>query len=99
MVEINLIFLLLNGIFWGVISSGVGKSKGINGFGYGFWLGFIGFIIVLCMNNKADLKEHNGLIETNASNKYDKLEKLYDLKKDGVLTQEEFDIEKDKILN
>ncbi|MBN1464093.1 MAG: SHOCT domain-containing protein [Paludibacteraceae bacterium] len=44
-------------------------------------------------------KEQRQNAGTNTSDKYDKLKKLKDLYDSGVLTDEEYKIEKEKILN
>lgn len=57
----NYILILLTNLIWGIICMILGKSKGINGFLYGFCLGTIGFIIVICL----DKKETNKVSITN----------------------------------
>ena len=97
----DFITIIIWALFWGFISMIVGKAKNINGFWYGFFLGLIGLIIVLCMKNKKTINKttQNQVYNINNDNKYSNLEKLYELKKNGTLTEEEFEIEKAKIIN
>lgn len=59
----------------------------------GLVLGIIGVIIAVCIRPKSNANKYN-----NDSNKYEELEKLAKLKQGGVLTEKEFEIEKEKIL-
>ncbi len=61
--------------------------------GLGFILGLFWFIGVLVSYIIPARKIYND------KNKYEKLEKIADLKKQGLLTEEEYNIEKAKILN
>ena len=99
----ELLIILIGGLFWGWMSALVGRPKDIKGFWYGFFLGIIGFIIVCCMKdrservNTATVMVNNN--QENSENKYETLEKLYKLKDEGVLTEYEFNKEKNKIMN
>ena len=74
-------------------------------------IGFIFLVVYLCTNSKEDNKyginpknlvnenqENNSLSES-SNNVIEQLEKLSKLKEDGVLTQEEFDTQKQQILS
>ena len=58
-------------------------------FFYGLILGIIGVIIAAIIKNKKD---------TYKGNKYEDLERLNKLKENGAITEEEFEVEKAKIL-
>lgn len=60
----------------------------------GLFLGIIGLIIATCVilnNNSTDNENYN-------NNKYNDLQKLAELKESGILTEEEFKQQKEKIL-
>lgn len=94
----DIISYLIAGIIWGVISNYVGKSKNINGFWWGFFLGFIGLIIVICMKPKETVVIDQIDKNITKENKYDELEKLDNLRKIGAITEYEFEQEKNKLL-
>ena len=94
----DIISYLVAGIIWGVISNYVGKSKNINGFWWGFFLGFIGLIIVICMKPKETVVIDQIDKNITKENKYDELEKLDNLRKVGAITEYEFEQEKNKLL-
>ena len=94
----DIISYLIAGIIWGVISNYVGKSKNINGFWWGFFLGFIGLIIVICMKPKETVVIDKIDKNVTKENKYDELEKLDNLRKVGAITEYEFEQEKNKLL-
>ena len=76
------------------LSRVVGIRKGIkNGYIWGLCLGVLGFIVVCALKEDTNVSGKN-----NIDNKYDEIEKLNGLKIKGVLTAEEFEIEKNKIL-
>lgn len=84
-------------ILWtacGFLCEYLGKLKGQKGcFLYGFLLGIIGVIIVLCLKDKSgEVKENNTF------SKYDELGKLQKLKESGAITDSEFEVEKQKLL-
>ncbi len=89
----NLIFLIYT-ILFAYLSRVVGIRKGIkNGYIWGLCLGVLGFIVVCALKEDTNVSGKN-----NIDNKYDEIEKLNGLKIKGVLTEEEFEIEKNKIL-
>tara|TARA_R100000935_G_scaffold58869_1_gene98819 strand:+ start:1142 stop:1462 length:321 start_codon:yes stop_codon:yes gene_type:complete len=62
-------------------------------------ISFIDFIIFLTMDENAfNNKYNNGKIATAGVNTADELERLYGLKVKGVLTEEEFQLRKAKLL-
>ena len=96
-----LVCILFWAVIWGIICQAIGNSKNINGFWWGFFLGFIGLIVVLCSNETQDITEIN--VSSNNSNenridKYEQLEKLARLKETGALSEDEFENEKKKLL-
>lgn len=59
----------------------------------GLFLGIIGLVIAICVrlsNNSTD--------NVNSNNKYSDLQKLAELKENGILTEKEFEQQKEKIL-
>ena len=56
----------------------------------GLFLGIIGIIVAVCIRPKNNT--------SNNSNKYEELQKLAELKQNGILTEEEFKQQKEKIL-
>ncbi len=66
-----------------------------NAYWVGFLLGIIGIVVVIC------IRPTNSTINNTSNsnkNKYVDLERLAELKQSGILTEEEFEIEKTKIL-
>ena len=97
----ELVYILIWGVIWGAICQAVGKSKNINGFWWGFFLGFIGLIVVLCSKEKKDITEIDVSTNNSTANtvdKYEQLEKLSKLKDSGAISDEEFETEKSKLL-
>ena len=93
------------GVIWGAVAHAIGKSKGIKGFWWGFFLGIIGIIVVACMQPKQTnpgqsyvVQSQNNTQSSSGDDKYDKLKKLAELKDQGALTEEEFEKEKAKLL-
>lgn len=78
---------------WGFATRAIGKSKGKdNCFWWGFFLGLIGLVIVLCITSKSATSSNN-------IDNYEALEKLQKLKESGAITEEEFEESKKKILD
>lgn len=47
-----IISAIINGIIFGIITNAIMQKKGYDGgFGWGFWLGVIGLVIVICKDN------------------------------------------------
>ena len=84
-------------IFFGYICKAISKSRGIpGGFWWGFFLGIIGIIVVAVRpngNNVENTERRDNTIST-----YDELERIKKLLDSGVITQEEFDTIKQRIL-
>lgn len=100
--DLNIVEILIFALIWGIISALVGKAKGINGFWYGFFLGLIGLIIVLCKKSKNNepisSKVVTDNVKTSTEDKFATLEKLHELKANGAITDEEYIEEKAKIM-
>lgn len=100
--DLDIGIILIFALVWGIISALVGKSKGINGFWYGFCLGFIGLIVVLCKKSKDNEPISSKIVidstKTNSKDKFTTLEKLHELKINGAITEEEYLQEKTKIM-
>lgn len=90
-----LIILLFWGFIWGLICEAAGSSKNVSGFWLGFFLGFLGLIIVLCSSPRPSKDE---MENKKNFDKYDQLEKLNKLKESGAISEDEFEYEKSKIL-
>jgi len=78
--------IFISALVFGIIAEAIGKEKTKSAFWWGFWLGAIGLIIVVCMPKQE--QEDN----------YARLEKLKDLKNKNVITEEEFNTQKSQIL-
>ncbi len=79
------------GLICGYITRKILPSKR-NSYVIGFLLGIIGIIIAIC------IRPTNNANNTNSSNRYADLQKLAELKENGIITEEEFNAEKEKIL-
>lgn len=91
------IVMIVEGVVFELLSFGL-FSKHIlpnkkSSFFYGLLLGVIGIIIVACIKNSENKKK------IYSGNKYEDLEKLQKLKENGTITDEEFEIEKSKLLS
>ncbi|MBR2785281.1 MAG: SHOCT domain-containing protein [Clostridia bacterium] len=95
----NILALLiaLDRIIFSFACLAIAKSKGIEGgYFWGWFLGILGLIVVCVMPSK---KTKRVIVENSTkSDKYDELEKLNNLKTKGIITEEEFEEEKKKIL-
>ena len=91
-------YILIWAIIWGLASSAVGRSKNINGFWWGFLLGLIGFIIVCCMKGNKGVERINVITPANKIDKYEQLEKLHRLKENGAISAKEYEEEKKKLM-
>ena len=93
--ELLIIFIIsytFFGIIWGLATQSIGKSKGHQKcFWWGFFLGLIGLIVVVCLNPKTN--NQNNLIDN-----IDALDKLQRLKENGAITEEEFEENKKMLL-
>ena len=90
---------LTSAIIFGIITYAIADSKGRkNGFWAGFLLGIIGLIMVLCLKDLPPEQREGSHIIALKENKYDNLEKLQKLRESGALTEEEFQKEKQKLL-
>lgn len=93
--EIGMVYAFIFGSVGGAFIWGYVTYKILNGkeksFLWGFLLGIIGVIIAICTKDKNKEKISN-------SNKYEDLMKLKTLKEDGIITEEEFNKEKERVL-
>ena len=106
------IIYLACGVVWGLVINKIIQNKGYseNWFWWGFFLGLIGLIVVACQPAKevadggAGGASRGGASDGGAysgaadPNKYEHLAQIADLRKQGVLTDEEFEEEKQIIL-
>lgn len=93
-IALVILIIMIYTIGWAYLSRFVGLKKGIsNGYAWGYCLGILGFIVVCALKGE-DIDK----TKLNTSNKYDEIEKLQQLKSSGALTNEEFNIEKQKLL-
>lgn len=54
------LFFLIGGLIWGVITKTINENKGYDGeFWWGFFLGFIGLIVVLCKPDNRTFVNNN----------------------------------------
>lgn len=88
----GLIIIIIWCCVWGIATQSIGNSKGIDGcFWWGFFLGLIGLIVVVCLNPKTN--NQNNLFDN-----IDALDKLQRLKENGAITEEEFEENKKMLL-
>ncbi len=109
--EFVLTFALIYSVIFSVIGYNMGKRKTIGSTGgalLGFFLGLIGVLIVACYpndfeNEMSDL-EYDAQIAKSYSNinepvsSPDDLIKWFELKEKGAITEEEFEVQKKKLL-
>lgn len=62
---------------------------------WGLFLGIIGIIVAVCIKPRNNTSKSNS---NNANNKYVELQRLADLKRNGIITETEYDIQKERIL-
>ena len=67
-------------------------------FAIGLFLGIIGIIIAICLQNKGDTTNSTNRNINSNNNKYEDLERLQKLKEQGIITDAEFISEKGKLL-
>lgn len=92
--------ILLGNVIFGCISSYISYTKGYDsGFAWGFFLGVIGLLVVGFRESKNKQKvEHPNPIR-NKTTDVNSLKELASLYKEGLLTEDEFKKEKEKIIN
>lgn len=83
---------IISALITGCIADTIAKKKNQKGFAWGFFLSWIGIIVVACM--PADNTNNN-----KPKSKYERLEQLGELRKSNTITEEEFNREKARILN
>lgn len=94
-IAVGFLIFLIYTILFAYLSRLVGVSKGIeSGYIWGLFLGILGFIVVCALQGN-----QNPIKKDTTTYKYDEIEKLQNLKIKGVLTEEEFEKEKQKLLN
>ncbi len=95
-IALGILIFLIYTIIFAYLSRLVGIKKGIeSGYIWGLCLGVIGFIVVCALKEETAVNSAN----ITKNNKYDEIEKLQNLKIKGILTDEEFEKEKQKLLN
>lgn len=95
-IALGILIFLTYTIIFAYLSRLVGIKKGIeSGYIWGLCLGVIGFIVVCALKEETAVNSAN----ITKNNKYDEIEKLQNLKIKGILTDEEFEKEKQKLLN
>lgn len=89
---IAIFVFVLQGCVWGIATHCIGKSRGHqNCFWWGFFLGLIGLIVVICLKD-------NTTISSNVDN-VEALDKLQKLKENGTISEAEFEESKKKVLS
>lgn len=80
-------------LVWGYITKKILPNKK-GAYWIGFFLGIIGLIVSICIRPTND----NVNKSNSSSSKYEDLQKLAELKQSGILTEEEFKAQKERIL-
>ena len=95
---IPLLYLLV-AIGFGLITRYINKSKGYEGgFAWGFWLAFIGIIVVACKpDNRSSSQPQNNIPITKKSTA-DEIKEYKELYDQGIITEEEFQMKKQQLL-
>lgn len=101
-------YVLVSNVILSYITGVIGKERKI-GFSNAFFVSLllstiVGFIVVLSSPRITDERYKEKILELtntspNASSIADQLHKLNELRKDGVLTEDEFTQQKEKLLN
>ena len=87
-----ILMLVLQGCTFGIATYYIGKSRGYqNCFWWGFFLGLIGLIVVLCLNDNISSSNNSDYVEA--------IDKLQKLKGSGAISEQEFEESKKKILS
>jgi hypothetical protein len=101
-----IIIWLVFGLFFALISAGMANRRGRNGALWGvlgFFIGIFAILILAIIGKSAEISHTVQLAhypsETPAISKFDEIAKLKALLDSGVLTQAEFEAEKQKILS
>ena len=90
------IILILVWLAFPIISANVGAKRNIGataGFFLGLFIGIFGLIIVLCSDKKQDLSYFQ------SPSVPDQLKKYKDLLDSGAITEAEYNVQKDRLLN
>ena len=84
MIAVSVIGALIIGVICGFICLGISSSRGMKGgYWWGFFLGIIGEIVVA-------VKPNDNRIVSPVSSPYEDLERLAQLKEQGVLSDDEY---------
>jgi|GEM_PF-1590666 len=84
-------------LIFGFVCEVIARPKHRDGFLWGFLLGILGLIVVICLPPLED-KNTSSSAKKSDTNKYENLSRIADLHKKGVLDDAEFKVEKQKIL-
>lgn len=93
MAAVGFVVWFIIAVIMGEIARSIGDSKGQKGcFLYGFILGLLGILVTALLPNKYKQMNLDG------EDKYDKMKKLYELKEKNIISEEEYEKEKNKII-
>ena len=96
-ITIALCVFLAQGLVFGFITSAIADSKGYDGgFWWGFFLGFLGLIVVAVRPTMTKVESDQG---NTAASYTQALERLATMRDQGVITQAEFEAKKKDILS
>ncbi len=99
---VDLILYVILVVFWGLMCYAIGKDKIEHPYLWGF-LGIIGLVIVVILTSQKQSgnfeMERRINKDSSETDKYEKIADLYELKNKGILTEQEFEVEKSKLLN
>ena len=94
-----ILVVLIWAVIWGCITKKINQDKGYEGgFAWGFWLGLIGLIVVLCKSDNRSSDDSKYSEEPKKISDADEILKFKKLLDEEAITQEEYDIKKMQIL-
>ncbi|MDX9742807.1 MAG: SHOCT domain-containing protein [Arcobacteraceae bacterium] len=91
-------------ILFGIFSSIIASNKNRNALGW-FFVGLLfgPFGLLVAFLSPIDIKQPTTIVKVNKKSEYienlEAVQKLSDLKDKGIITQEEFDVQKSKLLS
>lgn len=92
--------VLIVSIIFGLITKHINESKGYTGgFAWGFWLNIIGIIVVACKPDNRSFSQYQGNTSVPERSIADEIKEYKELYDQGIITDEEFQLKKQQLLN